>query len=84
MSNTKIEFEIPEEEIKDSVLNVLAKEYTKNFSYSRRQVDNVVAECVRKIIYDDKERIIEMIVARAARECGNKAVKKIIESTLKD
>ena len=76
----KIEIEIPEEELKEAVLNIVAKSYCANFSSDRHHVDRIVAECVRKIIYADKERIVNLIVERASRECKNKALKKIIES----
>lgn len=76
----KIEVEISEEELKEAVLNVIAKHYYVNYSSDRHHVDRIVADCVRKIIYADKERIVNMIVDRASRECKSKALKKIIES----
>lgn len=79
MSNLKIELEIPEDEIKKVLLDVIARKYYASYSPDRREVDRVVAECIRKIIYEDKERIVELIVARASRECKNKAIKKILE-----
>lgn len=44
-----------------------------------KKVDKITAECVREIIYKDKERIVDRIVAQASRECKNKALKKILE-----
>lgn len=76
----KIEVEISEEELKEAVLNVIAKHYYANYSSDRHHVDRIVADSVRKIIYADKERIVNMIVDRASRECKSKALKKIIES----
>ena len=46
----KITIEIPDEEIKDAVMNVVAQQYYKNYSPDRRNVDRVVSECVRKEI----------------------------------
>ena len=43
----KITIEIPDEEIKDAVMNVVAQQYYKNYSPDRRNVDRVVSECVR-------------------------------------
>lgn len=79
----EIRIEISEEELKECILNVVAKNYYSDYTSDRRRVDRVVAECVRDIIYQDKERIIDLIVARASRECGNKAVKKILDTALK-
>ena len=76
----KFELEIPESELKEAVLHVMADEYYRNYSADRDNVNRVVAKCVREIIYEDKERIIDRIVNQASRECKNKALKKIIES----
>lgn len=75
----KITVEIPDEELKEAVLREVAKQYYSSYSDDRRRTDKVVAECVREIIYKDKERIVDMIVARASRECKSKAVKKLLE-----
>ena len=71
--------EVDDYELRDAVLNVIAERYHSTFSMDRRHVDKIVAEAVRQIIYQDKERIIEMIVERASNHLGNKAVKKILE-----
>lgn len=75
----KFEIEIPEEELKEAVLKVIADRYYSNFSYDKRHVDRIVAEQVRNTIYKDKERIVDRIVVQASRECKNKAIKKILE-----
>lgn len=75
----KIVIEIPEEELKQALINVIAKQYYADYSSDRRKVNTITSECVRQIIYKDKERIIDRIVAQASRECGNKAVKKILD-----
>ena len=76
----KFELEIPESELKEAILHVVSTEYYRNYSPDRNNVNRVVAECVRQIIYKDKERIIDRIVNQACRECKSKALKKIIES----
>lgn len=76
----KIEVNLTEEEIKEVVLQVIQDKYYSSYSEDRRRVDKVVAECVRQIIYADKERIIDRIVAQASRECKSKALKKILAS----
>lgn len=75
----KITIEIPDEEIKDAVLNVVARQYYKNYSTDRRNVDRVVSECVRKVIYKDKERITDRIVSQASSHLKNVALKKMME-----
>ena len=75
----KITIEIPDEEIKDAVLNVVAQQYYKNYSTDRRNVDRVVSECVRKVIYEDKERITDRIVSQASGHLKNVALKKMME-----
>ena len=75
----KITIEIPDEEIKDAVLNVVAQQYYKNYSTDRRNVDRVVSECVRKEIYEDKERITDRIVSQASSHLKNVALKKMME-----
>ena len=45
----------------------------------RRTVDRVTAECIREIIYKDKERIVDLIVNRASRHMKNLAAKKFVE-----
>ncbi len=75
----KIVVDIPEEELKETLLNVIAKQYYYDYSSDRKRVDGVVADQIRKIIYGDKERIINMIVSRASSHLENKAVKKLLE-----
>ena len=80
----KITIEIPDEEIKDAVLNVVAQQYYKNYSTDRRNIDRVVSECVRKVIYEDKERITDRIVSQASSHLKNVALKKMMEKMTKD
>lgn len=80
----KITIEIPDEEIRDAVLNVVAQQYYKNYSTDRRNVDRVVSECVRKVIYEDKERITDRIVSQASSHLKNVALKKMMEKMTED
>lgn len=75
----KFEIEIPEDELKEAVLNVVVNRYYSSHTEGRKRTDRIVAEQVRKVIYDDKERIVDRIVAQASRECRNRALKKILE-----
>ena len=76
----KVTVKISDEELKREIFNLVAMDYKAEYSTGRRRVDAVVKECVREIIYHDKERIINMIVAQASREYGSKAVEKFMES----
>lgn len=76
----KVTVEISDDELKREILNLVTKDYKAEYLTDRRRVDAVVKECVREIIYHDKERIINRIVVQASREYGNKAVKKFMES----
>lgn len=80
----KIEIEISEDELKEAVLKVISNNYYRDYSSDRNHVNRVVAEQVRRVIYEDKERIIDRIVAQASRECRSKALKKILEMAGED
>lgn len=79
----KITIEVPEEEIKDRLLDVIAQQYYKDYSADRRKVDAVTKDCVREIIYKDKERIIDRIVSQASSHTKTLAVKKMLEQIQK-
>lgn len=76
----KITVEIQEDELKECVMQVVAKRFYSDYSADRRMVQRVVSECVREIIYKEKTEIVDRIVEQARRECKNKAVKKLLES----
>lgn len=75
----KITVEISDEELKQAILNVMANEYYSSYSSDRNHVDRVTKECVREIIYKDKERISDRIVAQASGHLKNVAIKKMLE-----
>ena len=76
----KITVEIPEDELKEAVMALVARDFKAEFSSDRRMAMKVVAECVREIIYKEKAEIVDRIVAQASRECRSKAVKKLLEN----
>lgn len=76
----KIEIEIPDEELKEVITQVIAKKLCSDYSADRTLYKRTIAECVRAVIYADKENIVDRIVAQASRECKNKAIKKLLES----
>ena len=80
----KYEIEVEDDVLREAIINVIAQRYYMDFTSDRRHVDRIVSEAVRSIIYKDKERIVTDIVAQASRECGNKAIKKLMEKVLKE
>lgn len=78
----KITLELDEEALKEYISENLADRYVREYSSDRRQVDRVVSEEVRKIIYGDKERIIDRIVDQASRHLGNIAGKEILKKLM--
>lgn len=51
----KIEIEIPDEELKEVITQVIAKELCSDYSADRALYKRTIAECVREVIYADKE-----------------------------
>lgn len=77
----KIEIEIPDDELKEMLTNVISKRLYDDYSYDRNLYKRTIAECVREVIYKDKEAIVDRIVAQASRECRTKAIKKLLEES---
>ena len=75
----KMEIEIPDEELKEMITEVIAQRLYANFSDDRNLYKRTIAECVRTVIYKDKANIVDRIVAQASRECRTKAIKKLLE-----
>lgn len=75
----KIELEIPDEELKEALTCVIAKALYNGYSSDGNKYKRIIQECVREVIYKDKENIINRVVSQASRECKSKAVKKLIE-----
>lgn len=75
----KFEIEIPDEELREHILTAAAKALLSDYSMDRTLYKRVISECVREVIYKDKEDIVDRIVAQASRECRNKAVRKLLE-----
>jgi len=75
----KIELEIPDEEMKEALTCVIAKALYNGYSSDSNRYKRIIQECVREVIYKDKENIINRVVSQASRECKSKAVKKLIE-----
>lgn len=80
----KIEIEVSDEELREYILTAAGKSLFAEWSVDRNLYKRTIANCVREVIYKDKDAIIKQIVARASRECGNKAVQKIVREALKN
>mgnify|MGYP001771167193 CR=1 FL=1 len=80
----KIEIEISDDELREYILTAAGKSLFAEWSVDRNLYKRTIADCVRQVIYEDKDEIINRIVAQASRECGNKAVQKILKEALKD
>ena len=77
----KIEIEIPDDELKEMLTKVISERLYDDYSYDRNLYKRTIAECVREVIYKDKEAIVDRIVAQASRECRTKAIKKLLEES---
>ena len=75
----KIEIEIPDEELKKAITEIISKRLYSDYSADRNLYKRTIAECVRDVIYKDKANSVDRIVAQASRECRTKAIKKLLE-----
>ncbi len=80
----KIEIEISDDELREHILVAAGNALHKQYSSERNLYKRTIAECVREVIYKDKQEIINRIVTQASRECENKAVQKIVREAMKD
>ena len=77
----KIEIEIPDDELKEMLTKVISERFYDDYSCDRNLYKRTIAECVREVIYKDKEAIVDRIVVQASRECRTKAIKKLLEES---
>lgn len=75
----KIEIEISDEELREHILAAAARALFADYSMDRNMYKRTIAECVREVIYKEKDAIVKQIVSQAARECGNKAARKLLD-----
>lgn len=75
----KIEIEVSDDELREYILTAAGKSLFAEWSVDRNLYKRTIADCVREVIYKDKDAIVRQIVAQASRECRNKAVKKLLE-----
>ena len=80
----KIEIEVSDDELREYILTAAGKSLFAEWSVDRNLYKRTIADCVREVIYKDKDEIINRIVTQASRECGNKAVQKIVREALKN
>ena len=77
----RIEIEIPDDELKEMLTKVISERLYYDYSYERNLYKRTIAECVREVIYKDKEAIVDRTVVQASRECRTKAIKKLLEES---
>lgn len=80
----KIEIEVSDDELREYILTAAGRALFADWSVDKNLYKRTIADCVKKVIYKDKQEIIDRIVAQASRECGNKAAQKIVREALKD
>ena len=80
----KIEIEISDDELREHILTAAGRALLADWSVDRNLYKRTIADCVRQVIYKDKQEIIDRIVAQASRECGNKAAQKIVREAMKN
>lgn len=80
----KIEIEVSDNELREYILTAAGRALFADWSVDRNLYKLTIADCVRQVIYKDKQEIIDRIVAQASRECGNKAAQKIVREALKN
>lgn len=80
----KIEIEISDDELREHILVAAGNALHQQYSSDRNLYKRTIADCVREVIYKDKDAIIKQIVMQASRECGNKAAQKIVREMLKN
>ena len=75
----KIEIEISDDELREHIITAAGRALLADWSVDRNLYKSTISECVREVIYKDKDAIVRQIVAQASRECRSKAVKKLLE-----
>lgn len=80
----KIEIEISDDELREHIITAAGRALLADWSVDRNLYKRTISECVREVIYKDKDAIVRQIVAQASRECGNKAAQKIVQEAMKN
>ena len=76
----KIEIEIPDEEIAEIIKEKIASMIVGDrYSYDKNLYKRTIQDATRKVIYKDKENIVDRTVAQASAEVKRKAIAKIIK-----
>lgn len=82
----EFKIEIPEEKIQEAVLNAVADEITRTYSYEGRIFKKIYGEIIKEMIYkpEIKEEIISRVVAQSASEIRRKSIPLIIKKLQED
>ena len=78
----KIEIELTDAEIKEAVLDIIAKDYAKRLDAERNTVKYVtrteIKEVIRGLLRERMDEYAELAVNAASKSIENRAVKKLL------
>ena len=74
----QIKIDIDDNELREVVTSMIAKQLTASWSTERQVLKRTVADAVKEVVYSEKEFIIEMVINRATAEITKKAMPKLL------
>ena len=80
----EVKVDIDDNELREVVTNMIAKQLTASWSTERQVLKRTVADAVKEVVYSEKEFIINMVVERATREIVKKGLPKLLENLGKE
>lgn len=85
----KITIDIPDEDIKKEVFDILTRRladniFTERYSYDKNIFERIMRNSLNKIMKEKADDIIEMCIPRASEYIGKKGVKKFLDQIGKD
>ena len=88
-NNVKITFEIPDEEIKQAVFELLTRRladeiFTDRWNYDERAYRRMLKDGVNAVLKERADEIIDRCIPQAAEYIGKKGVKKFVDSLGKE
>ena len=76
----EVKVDIDDNELREVVTSMIAKQLTASWSTERQVLKRTVADAVKEVVYSEKEFIINMVVERATREIVKKGLPKLLET----
>lgn len=80
----KIEVEIDDNELQETVKQVVAKHFFDSYSPDQRLLKKVVEKAVKDVLLQEKERIVERAINVAAVKIAYGAAPKLVEKLAKE